>query len=204
MPYDVTIITVKPNTHGKALPGVEQWLKSSPRKGEFLACWATDIGDLNKIMLLHHYAGEADLAADRESVAKERDAYGCVELTVGTSTDTFVQFPFLAALKPGQYGPVFEVRTYLLKPNGLAPTLAAWEGSVPGRQKLSPVLAAMYSVTGHTTRFMHIWPYPSLETRAATRKTAVETGVWPPPGGPDHLISMRNDIYLPAPFSPIR
>jgi hypothetical protein len=34
------------------------------------------------------------------------------------SSDTFVQFPFLPAIKPGQYGPIFEVRTYLLKPTG--------------------------------------------------------------------------------------
>ena len=42
------------------------------------------------------------------------------------SSDTFVQFPFLPAIKPGQYGPIFEVRTYLLKPNGLGPTIEAW------------------------------------------------------------------------------
>ena len=70
--------------------------------------------------------------------------------------------------------------------------------------KLSPILAAMYSVTGEVTRFLHIWPYPDLDVRAQTRKTAIETGVWPPPGGPDHLLTMRTDIYLPASFSPIR
>ena len=103
-----------------------------------------------------------------------------------------------------QYGPVFEVRTYLLKPTGLPPTIAAWEKSAPARQKLSPILAAMYSVTGEVTRFMHIWPYPDLITRANTRKTAIDTGVWPPPGGPDQLLRMQTDIYLPAAFSPIR
>jgi len=204
MPYDVTTITVRPNTHNKALPLLEQWLKDSPKKGEFLACLTTEIGDLNKIMLLHHYAGEADIAADRDSVAHSANPFGCAEFITGMSTDTFVQFPFLGAIRPGQYGPIFEVRTYQLKPNGLAPTIAAWEKSAPGRQKLSPILAAMYSVTGAVTRFLHIWPYPSLEVRANTRKTALETGVWPPPGGPDHLLTMRTDIFLPAAFSPIR
>lgn len=204
MPYDVTIVTVKPNTHLKALPGVEQWLKANPRRGEFIGCLTSEIGDLNKILLLHHYTSESDLAADRAAVAQDPNPFGCLDLICGRSSDTFVQFPFLPAIKPGQYGPIFEVRTYLLKPNGLPPTIAAWEKAAPGRQKLSPILAAMYSVSGEVTRFMHIWPYPSLEVRANTRKTAVETGVWPPPGGPDHLLTMRTDIYLPAPFSPIR
>lgn len=204
MPYDVTIITVKPNTHMKALPGVEQWLKANPRKGEFLACLASDIGDVNQILLLHHYASEADLAADRDGVARDANPYGCLDLTDGRSTNTFHQFPFLAPVKPGNYGPIFEVRTYLLKPTGLPPTIAAWEKQAPVRMKLSPILAAMYSTTGTVTRFMHIWPYPDLITRANTRKTAIDTGVWPPPGGPDQLLTMHTDIYLPASFSPIR
>ena len=204
MPYDVTIITVKPNTHVKALPGVEQWLKANPRKGEFIACLASEIGDLNQILLMHHYASEADLAADRDAVAKDPNPYGCLELTDGRSTNTFTQFPFLPPVKPGQHGPIFEVRTYLLKPNGLPPTIDAWTKQAPHRMKLSPILAAMYSTTGEVTRFMHIWPYPDLITRANTRKTAIETGVWPPPGGPDHLLTMHTDIYLPAAFSPIR
>jgi hypothetical protein len=204
MPYDVTIITVKPNTHSKALPPLEQWLKANPRRGEFLACLASDIGDVNQILLLHHYANEADLAADRDAVARDANPFGCLELTERRSTNTFQQFPFLAPLKPGNYGPIFEVRTYLLKPTGLPPTIAAWEKAAPARQKLSPILAAMYSVTGEVTRFMHIWPYPDLVTRANIRKTAIDTAVWPPPGGPDQLLRMHTDIYLPAAFSPIR
>lgn len=204
MPYDVTIITVKPNTQAKALPSVEQWLKANPRKGEFLGCLTSEIGDLNKILLLHHYTSEADLSADRESVARSTNPFGCVELICGMSTDTFVQFPFIAPIKPGQYGPIFEVRTYQLKPNGLAPTIEVWGKMAPGRQKLSPILAAMYSITGEVTRFMHIWPYPTLEVRTNTRKTAIETGVWPPPGGADYLLTMHTDIFLPAAFSPIR
>src|SRR4051794_30477631 len=36
MPYDVTIVTVKPNRHMDALKGIEPWLKANPRRGEFL------------------------------------------------------------------------------------------------------------------------------------------------------------------------
>src|ERR1051325_11819488 len=204
MPYDVTIITVKPKTHGKVLPPLERLLKANPRKGEFLACLACEIGDLNQILVLHHYTSEADLAADRDAVARDANPYGCLDLTEKRSTNTFHQFPFLAPLKAGTYGPIFEVRTYLLKPTGLPPTLAAWEKQAPVRQKLSPILAAMYSTTGEVTRFMHIWPYPDLVTRANIRKTAIETKVWPPAGGPEQLAAMHNDIYLPAAFSPIR
>jgi len=157
MPYDVTIITVKPNTHGKALPPLEQWLKANPRKGEFLACLACEIGNLNQILLLHHYTSEADLAADRDAVAKDADPFGCLDLTVGRSTDTFVQFPFLPPSSPGSTA---GLRGAHLSAQADRPAAdhRAWEKAAPARQKLSPILAAMYSVAGEVTRFMHIWP----------------------------------------------
>src|SRR5215831_9255589 len=104
----------------------------------------------------------------------------------------------------GQYGPVFEVRTYILKPDGLPTTIELWRKWVPGRTKLSPLLAAMHSITGTVTRFMHIWPYANLEERARLRAKAVADKVWPPPGGPDHLTAMQSEIYLPADFSSMR
>jgi len=117
--------------------------------------------------------------------------------------DTYVSFDFIAPLRPGQFGPCYEVRTYMLKPGGLAPTIELWRKAVPGRATVSPVLAAMTSVTGAVTRFLHIWPYKSFDERARLRDKAVADGVWPPPGGPGHLISQQVDIYLPAAFSPM-
>ena len=204
MPYDVSTITVHPAAHPKQVPALGEWLKANPRKGTFLACLVAEIGELNKMLLLHRYDSAADLAADRAAVAESTNPYGIGDMIDGMSSDTFVQFPFLPAIKPGAYGPIFEIRTYLLRTAGLQPTIAAWEKALPARQKLTPLLTAMYSTTGATVRFMHIWPYPSLEVRAHTRKTAIETGVWPPPGGPGQLITMANAIFLPAPFSPIR
>jgi hypothetical protein len=92
----------------------------------------------------------------------------------------------------------------MLKPSGLEPTMAAWRKAVPGRMKISPVLAAMTSVTGAVTRFKHVWPYQSFDERARLRAKAAADGVWPPPGGPGHLLSQQVDIYLPAPFSPMQ
>ena len=65
-------------------------------------------------------------------------------------------------------------------------------------------VTAMTSVTGTVTRFMHIWPYRSLDERMRLRAKAVDDGVWPPPGGPGYLASQQSDIYLPAPFSPLQ
>ena len=131
------------------------------------------------------------------------DPLGISEYIVAMAMDTYVSFDFIAPLRPGEFGPCYEVRSYVLKPDGLAPTVAAWRKAVPGRMAISPVLAAMTSVTGAVTRFLHVWPYKSFDERARLRAKAAADGVWPPPGGPGHLVSQQVDIYLPTPFSPM-
>jgi NIPSNAP protein len=204
MPYDLTTITVRPATHAKALPRIEEFLNGFSAKGEFLGCLYSELGALNRILLIHRYDSDADLNADRKRIVENTNPYGAGEFITGLAMNTFAMFPFVPALKAGQYGPIFEVRDYLIKPEGLAFTLQAWERKLPERVKLSPMIGALYAIGGPTLRFVHIWPYSSLDERARIRAKAIETGLWPPPGGPDQLLVMQSDIFLPAAFSPIR
>jgi hypothetical protein len=203
MHYDVTTLTVRPGTTPKALPRIEQWLRETRSAGRLLACWFTELGALNLIMLIREYTSEGAIAADRDAIVRSSNPYGVADLTTAASYDTYASFPFIAPMQAGSIGPIFEVRTYVLKPDGLAPTIELWKAAVPNRAKLSPLLAAMYSLGGGMPRFMHIWPYTSLDGRQRLRGEAVKMGVWPPPGGPDQLLAQQADIFLPAPFSPI-
>jgi hypothetical protein len=203
MHYDVTIITVRPGTERNALARLKQTLPSS-LGGELLACWCSDIGALNRILVIRAAPDITRIYADRETVLGSENPFGIGEHIASMSMDTYVSFPFMQPMTAGQYGPVFEVRTYVLKPDGLPATIELWRKWVPGRARLSPLIAAMHSITGPVTRFMHIWPYASLDERARLRAKAVADKVWPPPGGPDHLTAMQSDIYLPADFSPMR
>ena len=154
--------------------------------------------------MIHTGADEPARTDARARILQSSDPFGVGGLLVGMSMDTYVSFPFLPPMKAGQYGRIYEVRTYAVRPDGLAPTMELWRKAVPARVTLSPLLVAMYSVSGTVTRFMHLWPYTSLDERQRLRAKAVADGVWPPPGGPDHFISMHSDIFLPADFSPMR
>src|SRR5262245_31047994 len=199
--YDVTIITVRPATHPKALSVLERVLVDDPA---LLACWFSDIGALNKILIIRNIIDPIAALESRMAMLKSESPFGVGEFMTGMTMDTFVAFDFLPPMRPGPHGPCFEVRQYVLKKDGLAPTIELWRKAVPGRSKISPLLTAMTSVTGLVTRFMHIWPYKSVEERGLLRAKAAAEGVWPPPGGPDHLAAQQADIFLPAPFSPIR
>ena len=198
--YDITLIKVRPGTHPQALVVLG---KTLPADSSLLGCWYSDIGTVNQILLIRAMADPAAALDARLAILKEKSPYGIGEFITSMAMDTYVSFDFMPPMHPGEFGPCFEVRTYQLKADGLAPTIELWRKAVPGRMKISPLLAAMTSVTG-PIRFMHIWPYKSFDERARLRDKAVAEGVWPPPGGPSHLLSQQVDIYLPASFSPMR
>lgn len=199
--YDVTILAVRPGTHPQALAVLG---KNLPNDGSLLACWYSDIGAVNQILLIRTMTDPAAALDARQAALKEKSPFGVGEFITAMAMDTYVSFDFMPPMRPGEFGPCYEVRTYRLKPDGLAPTIELWRKAVPGRTAVSPLLAAMTSVTGAVTRFMHIWPYKSFDERARLRDKAVADSVWPPPGGPSHLLSQQVDIYLPASFSPMR
>jgi hypothetical protein len=200
-PYDVTIAMVRPGTHPQALAALEKTLAGD---SNLLACWYSDIGALNRILIIRKSADAAKAAASRFAALSVRNPFGIGEFVIDLSLDTYVPFDFMPPLQGGAYGPCYEVRSYVLKPDGLAPTIELCRKAVPGRARVSPILAAMVAVTGAAIRFMHIWPYKTYDERARLREKAVADGVWPPPGGPGHLLSQQADIYLPAAFSPLR
>jgi NIPSNAP protein len=157
MYYDVTIIAVRPGAEQKALARLKETLPSVAGDG-LLACWYCDIGALNRILLIRAAPDIMGIHEDREKILRSGNPFGVGEYVAATSMDTYVSFPFMPPMTAGQYGPVFEVRTYVFKPDGVPATIELWRKWVPGRAKLSPLLAAMHSVTGAVTRFMHIWP----------------------------------------------
>jgi len=199
--YDVIIATVRPGTHSQALAAIENTLTNDQG---LLACWYSDIGALNRILIVRKSEDAAKVLENRFAALNARSPFQIGEFTTELSLDTYVPFDFMPPLRPGVHGPCYEVRSYVLKPDGLAPTIELWRKAIPARALVSPVLAAMVAVSGTAIRFMHIWPYKSYDERARLREKAVADGVWPPPGGPGHLISQQADIYLPAAFSPLR
>lgn len=202
--YNLTYITVPPTGMQQALSGLQAWLETSPLKGKFLACWTSEIGELSRILLVHGYDVIADIPQDRETVLYSDNPFGIGQLIVSMETDAYTPLKGLPDIIAGDIGPVFEVRTYKLKPGGLTPTLDAWTKAVGPRSAYSKLLSFMYAVGGEVPRVVHIWPYKSFDERFEVRTRTVAEKVWPPVGAPPHLAGMRSEIFLPASFSPVR
>ncbi len=78
MTYNITIITLRPGTTAQALARIKAHATETAKpSGELLASWFSDIGALNRILLIHR-AGSAEPAlADRADLVLSDDPFGC-------------------------------------------------------------------------------------------------------------------------------
>ena len=208
MYYELATMTLPFGTAGQAATQVQAFATAREAGGELLGCWLTDIGPLNQMIVLRGFADLAVLQAERERTQLSASPFGCGEIFQSLKQHSYRGFPWMRPVRPsaasGITGPVYEIRTYGIKPGGVQPTIDLWEQYVPPREKLSPCLVAMVALDG-PLRFTNIWPYPSLDARSKARADAVAQGIWPPKGGPAHLTtSMTSTIALPTAVSPLK
>src|SRR5262245_22815521 len=135
MHYDVTIVTVRPGVEQKALAHLKETLPSVAGDG-LLACWYCDIGAPNRILLLRAEAEIMRMHDDREKRLRSREPLGVGVYVAATSIDPYGSCPFMPPMAAGQYGPVFEVRTYVFRRGGVPATHELWRKGVPGRARL--------------------------------------------------------------------
>lgn len=173
-------------------------------QGRLLGMWSTDIGRLNRLLVLRGFEDEASLLAERRRIHESSSPFGCGEFLGDLTLESYAPFPFMKPVEPGAYGGVYEFRTYPFRiDGGYARTVANWETALPAREEMSKCLIAMRALDGRP-RFLNIWPYADLAERSSLRSGAVAAGIWPPKGGPDWLKSdMVSDIVVPVKGSPL-
>jgi NIPSNAP len=201
--YQVTLLSIKTGTQ-QALSKISNWAKNAEYTGRLLACWECEIGVLGQVLLLHCYDDAENMFRDRDIVAASAERYGIGDGLANVSTTVYRPFPMFQPLEPGMFGPIFEVRSYLLATGVLSELTERWQKALPRRMELSKPLIVMHSTDGVGPRLMHIWPYASLEERDRIRVQAAEEGIWPVRGAPGTVVSQQSEIFTPAAMSPIR
>ena len=174
---------------------------------ELLGFFHTEIGELNQIIHIWPYESVEHRDRVRADVAKNEPNWPAKiqEFIVAATSEILVPFPFVEPLKPGNYGPYYELRYYNYRPGHLPALMESWSKALPTRLERSQVALAGHVEFGEANRFIHIWPYKSLNERMDVRTQAAKDGIWPPPGGGhDRYFTQRNKIMLPSSFSPLQ
>ena len=212
MIYEVRTYDLKP----RSVPEVEKRFGEAYEKrkkySELAVFWHTEIGPLNQIIHVWPYQDLAE--RDRIRAAAVKDGVWppkIGEFILSMRSDIFIPFAISPEIKPAKVGPYFEMRTYTYASGELPVITKAWENAIEGRLKFGPVTAIWYSDLGGLNKFVHIWPYKSLDERVDIRNKSRATGAWPPAelaekqGGRGYLLlAQENKILMPASFSPLQ
>ena len=202
MIHTVTYLNLRPQTTAAALKGVERWLRGEGRDGRLFACWYSKLGQVNRILVWHGFETEAELMRRQIALARSPDPYGAAEYLVGLSSNVFHEIDFIGTASVDARGPLFEVRDYVMRLDGLTNLLDLWRAGLPARLNVAPWVTAMYSLTGAAPRVLHIYPWASLEQRSDVRDRAQSVG-WPPRDAPKHIGRQEATIYLASALSPL-
>ncbi|MEK1924672.1 MAG: NIPSNAP family protein [Rhizobium giardinii] len=204
MIYDLTILSLLPNTLGAVMPLLPETYQSFSATGKPLGAFACEFGTLNRFAFLTAYDGVEALAEERARLMTAEDPYGIGTHLAGVTSTAFKPLSFAKPIVPGNYGPFYEFRTYTLAPNGLAETEAAWAKIIGRRHEMSPLLTNMASIEEGPQKMVHIWPYQTIESRMAARAQASKEGIWPPPGGSGKLTNLQSELFVATAFSDLK
>jgi len=203
--YEIRTYQIAPGSLAEVEKRFGEAYEYRKKYSELTAFWHTEIGPLNEIVHVWGYRDLAERARIRAEAAKDANwPPKIAEFVRAQNAEILAPFPFVPEARPGKVGPIFELRYYTLRPRTLPDVAKGWEAKLPERMKLSPVVLAGGVEFGRANGFVHVWAYGSLDQRAQVRAEAVKKGLWPPPGGPDRLLTQENKILLPSAFSPLQ
>lgn len=204
MLYDLTILSLLPNTLGAVMPLLPETYKNFSSTGTPLGAFSCEFGVLNRFAFLTQYESVEALAAERARLMQTENPYGIGQYLGGVVSTACKPLSFAKPIVPGSYGPFYEFRTYTLAPNGLPETEAAWAKIIDRRNAMSPLLTNMASIEEGPQKMIHIWPYKTIEDRVAARGQASKEGIWPPPGGSGHLTNLQSELFVATSFSGLK
>lgn len=173
--------------------------------GQLLGCWRSEIGAVNKIVLLRSFGSAQEMLDERVRARRSADPFYGAGGVSEVELQGFVPIAGYDAVAPGRYGNFYEIRSYKVRPGGLARLIPEWEVAGPERDAVSKLLLVMYSIEGED-RLVHIWPYDTLEQRMSARAAAPqECSTWPTPSGIESFDAsdMRSGIFYPTAESPL-
>jgi hypothetical protein len=151
--YELATMKVGFGVAPKAAEAIAAYATETGAGGKLLGCWFSDIGDLNTIAVLRGFADDAELLRERDRTLRSSNPFGCGDLMASLKLESCAPFPGLPPVKPGAFGPVYEIRSYILKNGGSArPSKGGRKSSQRARRFRSSWQRCMALMAGRASR----------------------------------------------------
>jgi len=212
MLYEMHTYDLKVGTQAKYEKRFGEAYEKRRKYSEMSAFWHTEFGLLNQVVHVWAYKDHAE--RERINAAVEKDQVWPADLgeyVLNKQIDIMRPLAISPPLAPANVGPYFELRTYTYVDGALPLLIKNWEAAIDVRLAMGPVTALWYAESGAVNRFIHIWPYRTLDERIEMRHRAEATGEYPPNakavrdgGKPYPMRRQENKLLMPAAFSPLQ
>ncbi|MBM3343900.1 MAG: hypothetical protein FJY56_17580 [Betaproteobacteria bacterium] len=212
MIYEVRTYTVKPRSMPEVVKRFGEKYEQRKKYSELTAFFQVEVGPLNTFMHIWGYKDLEERGKIRAAAVKD-GAWPppIAEFLVSQQSEILHPAPFAPEIKPSNNGPFFEWREYTHAAGQLPIMMKNWEVALPTRLEFGPITALWYSELGGLNKWIHVWPYKSLDQRNEVRDKAHHSGAWPPSaraktdGRPiESLVAQRNMILTASSFSPTK
>jgi hypothetical protein len=212
MIYELRTYDLKTRRLGEFEKRFEEALEKRSKYSPLGAFWHSEIGLLNQVVQVWPYDSLDECVRVRAAVDRDKVwPAQLAECVLEAHCDLMSPLAISPPLAPCNVGPYFEMRTYTYVSGELPTLINNWEKAIDVRLPFGPVTALWISVAGALNKFVHIWPYRTLNDRMDIRHQAEATGLYPPniralkEGGRNYeLHRQENKILMPAKFSPVQ
>jgi hypothetical protein len=213
MIFEMRTYTLKSRSMAEVEARFQNALVERVRLSPLGAFWRTEVGVLNRFIVVWPYASVAERERIREQAAGIAGWPPDIgEFVIEQDSRIFNQAPFSPPFEPRQLGKLYEIRTYTYPTSSIPEVIQTWSELIEARVQYSPLVAAGYSEQGPFSLWVHIWAYQNAAERERIRDATVKAGIWPISVVDQRLkrtpravsIRMENMLVVPAVFSPLR
>ena len=171
--------------------------------------WTAEFGLLNQVWHLWSYDSLDDRGRQRDRLAQNSrwtTEYVPNVRPLLMRQDIRLLNPVKAINPPKTPGGVYELRIYRMHPGAAGAWAQAFRDIMPVREKYSPNVGIWTGEAPQPNEVVHMWNYPDLNTRMATRAKVFQDPDWLAfvATGSASIVEMQSTLLLPASFSPMK
>jgi hypothetical protein len=177
--------------------------------GTNLGYWTAEFGALNQVWHLWSYTSLDERARLRDALAANPRWTGEYVPQIRPlllRQDIRFLNPVYGPTPPATPGGVYELRIYRTHPGMAGPWAKAFREIMPVREKYSKNVGIWTGEAPQPNEVLHMWNYPDLNTRMATRAQVFKDPDWLAfvAKGGGSIADMHATLLLPTDFSPMR
>jgi hypothetical protein len=206
MIFEMRTYLLKPGTPLQAEQAFGERIEARSKLSRIAGFWRTEVGTLNQIIHIWPYK---DLN-ERDHIRAEAVKTGVwppkiADFVLDMESKILHPAPFSPAFEPGEYGGLYEFRTYTFGPGAIPKVIEAWSPRIKARSAISPLIFAGFTDVGALNQWIHVWAYKNMGERETLRAKAMQPGQWPPPRHESVILHKQQSTFaIPAKWSPSR